>query len=91
MGFTYFEVEKELEKNKELKKQDLDNLKAWLECQPHLPKMPDQQVILFLHSCYYNNEITKQVIDNFFSMRAHCPEFFSERNEASLRKDIDVT
>lgn len=48
MGFSYFDLEKEFEKNKELKRQDLDNIKEWLNFQPHLPKMPGLLQILLI-------------------------------------------
>lgn len=40
----YYPVEKEYEKCKELKKENVVLLKEWLEKQPHLPKLTGKQI-----------------------------------------------
>lgn len=40
----------------------------------------DEEVVLFLHSCYYRLEATKTTIENFFTIRTHAPEIFSKRD-----------
>ena len=72
--------EKELEKNPELKKSDIESLKDWHAKQPHLPKISDTEFALFLHSNYYRLEPTKTTIDTFYTARTHVPEFFSNRD-----------
>lgn len=39
MSWSHVSVEEEFKKNNELKKEIFDNLKDWVEKQPHLPKM----------------------------------------------------
>jgi len=68
------------DKNKDLKKDDIEMLKEWNKMQPHLPSIPELQLILFHHSCYYRNEATKKCIDNFYTMRTLCPMYFTNRD-----------
>ncbi|XP_012057284.1 PREDICTED: alpha-tocopherol transfer protein-like [Atta cephalotes] len=72
--------EEELKKNSELKESDIQILREWCEKQPHLPKISDSELALFLHSNYYRLEPTKTTIDTFFTVRTHVPEFFSNRD-----------
>ncbi|XP_026827812.1 alpha-tocopherol transfer protein-like isoform X2 [Ooceraea biroi] len=72
--------EEELQKNPELKEADIQTLREWCEKQPHLPKISDSELALFLHSNYYRLEPTKNTIDTFFTVRSHVPEFFCNRD-----------
>ncbi|XP_020280803.1 alpha-tocopherol transfer protein-like [Pseudomyrmex gracilis] len=80
--------EEELKKNPELKETDIQMLREWSEKQPHLPKLTDSELALFLHSNYYRLEPTKSSIDTFFTVRTHVPEFFCNRdfNSKELKK-----
>ncbi|KAL6256814.1 hypothetical protein P5V15_011754 [Pogonomyrmex californicus] len=80
--------EEELKKNPELKEADIQMLREWCEKQPHLPKISDSELALFLHSNYYRLEPTKSTIDTFFTVRTHVPEFFCNRdfNNKELKK-----
>lgn len=83
--------EEELKKNPELKEADIQTLREWCEKQPHLPKISDSELALFLHSNYYRLEPTKTSIDTFFTVRTHVPEFFCSRdpnNNKELKKAI---
>lgn len=73
-------LEGEFKRNKDLKKDDLDKLREWAESQPHLPKISDVQLAIFFHSCYYSNEATKICIDNYYTCKLLCPEFFANRD-----------
>ncbi|XP_018328062.1 alpha-tocopherol transfer protein-like [Agrilus planipennis] len=73
-------VAEEYKKNKELTKEDIRRVEEWLEKQPHLPKMEELEIILFLHSCSYSVEFTKTTIDTYFTMKTHAPEFFTNRS-----------
>ncbi|XP_065201065.1 alpha-tocopherol transfer protein-like [Planococcus citri] len=81
-----FNVNAEFEKNPELKKDDIDHIQEWVKKQPHLPEISEQQVIMFLHSCYYRLEATKTTIENFFTIRTYAPEIFSKRDP--FEKDV---
>jgi hypothetical protein len=85
--------EEELKKNPELKEADVQMLREWCEKQPHLPKISDSELALFLHSNYYRLEPTKITIDTFFTVRSHIPEFFCNRdftNNKELNKACQV-
>ncbi|XP_017781431.1 PREDICTED: alpha-tocopherol transfer protein-like [Nicrophorus vespilloides] len=69
--------------NKDLKKENVQALMDWLQHQPHFPPLTEYQVIIFLHSCYYNNEAAKKTIDNYLTVRKFCPEFFANRNPSN--------
>lgn len=85
--------EEELKKNKDLKESDVGILREWLKKQPHLPKITDSELALFLHSNYYQLEPTKNTIDTYFTVRTHVPEFFANRDPLgtkSLRQAMMV-
>jgi len=89
----YVSIEEEFKRNPELKMSDLQMLKEWMDKQPHLPKIETVYFILFLHSNYYRMEPTKKTIDNFFTIRTHFPEVFSNRDPVAwkeLRKAFSV-
>jgi hypothetical protein len=79
-------------KDKDLKKDDVITYMSWVKKQPHLPKINELQAILFLQSCYYRNEAAKAAIDNFFTIKTHCPEFFRDRNATvkTVKAALDV-
>lgn len=93
MPVQYVGVEEECKRNPELKISDLQMLKDWMDKQPHLPNIPIVFLIIFLHSNYYRIEPTKSTIENFFTVRTHMPEVFSNRDPVAwkeLRKAFTV-
>lgn len=80
-------LEEEINNNPQLRKADIDTLREWYNQQPHLPKITDKELALFLHSNYYDLESSKRTIDSYFTMRTHIPEFFSDRDPIE-NKDI---
>lgn len=90
---VYAPFEEELKKNPELKVSDVEALRKWSEQQPHLPKIADSELALFLHSNYYRVEPTKSTIETFYSIRTNVPEFFSSRDplgSKELRKQFKL-
>lgn len=87
-------LEEEFKKNQELKESDLESLREWSKKQPHLPKIPDIDLVLVLHSNHYSIEPTKRTIDNYYTMRTHVPEFFTNRDvkkSKELQKALNVS
>lgn len=79
-------LKEELKKNPQLKESDIQYLKEWCSKQPHLPKISDSQLVLFLHSNYYRMEPTKVTIETFYTTRTHVPEFFSDRDPIGTKE-----
>ncbi|XP_011163312.2 alpha-tocopherol transfer protein-like [Solenopsis invicta] len=80
LPIRYVSIEDECKRNPELKMSDLQMLKDWMDKQPHLPQIEMLYFVMFLHSNYYRIEPTKKTIDNFFTIRTHLPEIFSNRD-----------
>ncbi|KAK9753912.1 CRAL/TRIO domain [Popillia japonica] len=80
----YAETAAQYTKDPQIRKEDVKVLLDWLEKQQHLPKISEYKVILFLQSCYYRMEIAKTSIENHYSIRSHCPEFFANRSLSSV-------
>lgn len=86
-------LEEEMKRNPQLKLSDIQSLKEWCEKQPHLPKIEDSFLAMFLHSNYYRMELTKNMIENYYTTRTHVPEFFSNRNplgQKELRQTFKI-
>ncbi|KAG8035436.1 hypothetical protein G9C98_006882 [Cotesia typhae] len=73
-------LEEELDRNPELKKSDIKLLKEWCKKQPHLPKILDSDLVLFLSSNYYDLERAKATIESFYTIRTNAKEYFSSRD-----------
>lgn len=89
----YITLEEVMKKNPKLRISDIQILREWCEKQPHLPKIQDIQLVIFLQSNYFQIEPTKNTIENYFTMRTHVPEFFSNRDllkVKELRKAFQV-
>ncbi|KAM7345753.1 alpha-tocopherol transfer protein-like [Cochliomyia hominivorax] len=56
--------------------EDLQNLKLWIQQQPHLnARLDDQFLIQYLRGCKYSLEKAKAKIDLFFTLKSKFPEF----------------
>ncbi|KDR18315.1 alpha-tocopherol transfer protein-like [Zootermopsis nevadensis] len=80
MTATQENINDEFTKNPELKKKDLQELKCWLGTQMHLPSISEEQLIVFLHSCYYDVARTKNCIETYYTLRTKTPEIFTNRD-----------
>ncbi len=43
----------------------------------------EDRIVIFLHSCYYKLEATKNTIESYFSIRSHATDLFSNRDPCS--------
>ncbi|XP_078036603.1 alpha-tocopherol transfer protein-like [Augochlora pura] len=88
-----YNMEEILKSNAEIKMSDIEMLREWCEKQPHLPKIVDLLLVLFLHSNYYSIEAAKKTVENFYTLRSHVPEFFANRDplgSKELRQAFNV-
>lgn len=67
------------EKYPEITDELLESLQEWAKGRG-LPRIPEEQLALFAHSCYFDIEATKRCMNVYYRMRATIPEFFSERD-----------
>lgn len=79
MSFKEISVDEVYQKVKNLKREDVQSLKEWINKQPHLPKVTEIQLILFLHSTNNSIESAKNVIDIYFTMKTACADIFGSR------------
>ncbi|XP_022907104.1 alpha-tocopherol transfer protein-like [Onthophagus taurus] len=80
-------AESEYNKDKKIRKEDVEALEEWAKKQPHLPKISEVKLIQFLQSNYYRLEATKTCIDKYYTIKAQCPDIFANRTVDSV-KDI---
>lgn len=78
---------KDLKMDKKLSQdvqKQVEQLRDWINRQPHLPKdLDDKLVLRFLHSCYYDLEKAKVTIELFFKIRDSAPELVNHRDPLS--------
>lgn len=82
-----------IEKNPSLEREKIDELRKWINDQPHLPKyISDEQLILFYHSCIYNLPNTKKCIEEYYRLRLKVPQFFENRDieSESIEKALKI-
>ncbi|XP_047532288.1 alpha-tocopherol transfer protein-like [Vanessa atalanta] len=71
----------------------VEELKEWINRQPHLPKNLGNNLLLrFAHSCYYDLEKTKKTVDMFFTVRGACSDLVTNRDpqSAHMQKVIKI-
>ena len=72
-------IEESRIKYPELTNEILDELRVWGE-ERGLPNIPDEQLALFAHSCYFDKDASKQCMEVYYRLRATTPEFFNNRD-----------
>lgn len=80
MKLSLISMEDLYKKCPELKSSDVAQIREWMEKQPHLPKMIDQEIANFLHARNFSIESTKTLIENHLTVRTHCKDLFSSRD-----------
>ncbi|XP_041971974.1 alpha-tocopherol transfer protein-like [Aricia agestis] len=89
-GELWKQIRVELNEDVANNARDLAAIKDWLKKQPHLPDdWDDQPLMTFLRGCSFSLEKCKRKLDMYFTMRAACPEFFTNRDVTSIElKDV---
>ncbi|KOB76021.1 Cellular retinaldehyde-binding protein [Operophtera brumata] len=78
----------ELKEDVTTRDRDVAAIKEWLKKQPHLPDDWETAPILtFLRGSSFSMEKCKRKLDMYFTMRAACPEFFTNRD--ATRPDLN--
>lgn len=72
-------IEESRAKYPELTNEILDELREWGE-ERGLSNIPDEQLALFAHSCYYDKEASMRCMEVYYRLRATTPEFFNDRD-----------
>lgn len=70
---------------------DVDEMRSWLATQ-ELPKLSDEQVVIFLLSCNNDHDGTKKTIEAYYKSRKNGPELFDNRDldRADLQKQLNT-
>ncbi|CAG9559146.1 unnamed protein product [Danaus chrysippus] len=77
-------IREELKEDPATRDRDLAAIKDWLRKQPHLPdEWEDMPLLTFLRGSSFSLEKCKRKLDMYFTMRAACPEFFTNRDATS--------
>ncbi|XP_071443165.1 alpha-tocopherol transfer protein-like [Hetaerina americana] len=89
-------IQKDLNEEPSKNEESLQHIKDWMEKQPHLPQMiDDQRLMTFLRGCKFSLEKTKRKLDMYYTMRTALPEFFANRDPTrpeiqQVFKDINM-
>ncbi|KFB39609.1 AGAP004200-PA-like protein [Anopheles sinensis] len=64
----------------QLRPSDVQRLGDWAQTQPHLPSITEPELMLFLHSNYYDMEAAQRTIENYYTFRTSCKNLFGNRD-----------
>ncbi|KAF2879555.1 hypothetical protein ILUMI_26616 [Ignelater luminosus] len=72
--------------------EDIENIQNWMKKQPHLPEIADRRIIeRILMTRKYRVEKTKEVLDNYYTLRSLLPEFYEKNvNDNEIKKIMDA-
>uniref|UniRef100_A0A182Q208 CRAL-TRIO domain-containing protein n=1 Tax=Anopheles farauti TaxID=69004 RepID=A0A182Q208_9DIPT len=76
----------------ELHASDVRKLEEWVKGQPHLPPVSELELILFLHSNYYDLEAAQRTIECYYTFRTSCKNLFGSRSfeKGTIQMAMDV-
>lgn len=77
------DVEEQCKKYPDFNKDDVQKIRTWLDKTPHLPKITNHEIFMFLHSTEFSVEASKTKIDNFYTCRTHMKQYFDCRDPAT--------
>ncbi|XP_052867940.1 alpha-tocopherol transfer protein-like [Anopheles cruzii] len=75
-----------------LRAADVRELADWVRGLAHLPPVSELELILFLHSNYYDVEAARHTIECYYSFRTSCKNLFGSRDLSlrSIQQAMDV-
>ncbi|KAF2879556.1 hypothetical protein ILUMI_26617, partial [Ignelater luminosus] len=72
--------------------EDAENLQNWMKKQAHFPEILDKDIIgrfLALHK--FRIQETKEILDNYYTIRSLLPEFYEKNvNDPDIKKIMDI-
>ncbi|XP_005191547.1 retinaldehyde-binding protein 1-like [Musca domestica] len=74
--WTFFNLDEQYRRFPTINRNEVRKILEWINAQPHLPQLSEQEVLLFYQACKHQVEYTKQVIDDSFTFRTHNEDFF---------------
>lgn len=74
-------------KHPEITDELIKSLQKWADDRD-LPKIPEEQLALFAHSCYYDLAATERCMDAYYRMRSTIPEIFHNRDPEYLQHSL---
>lgn len=77
------DVDEKCKKYPDFNKDDVEKIRNWLDKTPHLPKITNHEIFMFLHSTEFSVEASKIKIDNYYTCRTHMPQYFGCRDPTS--------
>lgn len=72
-------IDESRKKYPEITDELIKSLQKWADDRD-LPKIPEEQLALFTHSCYYDLAATERCMDVYYRMRSTIPELFYDRD-----------
>ncbi|KAK3918103.1 Alpha-tocopherol transfer protein [Frankliniella fusca] len=76
-------IQDELRKNPQLKQEDIDAMRDWVETQTQLPKITDLTIVLFIHCCFYDIEEAKKTLIKFYNFQYNVPQICLNRDPSN--------
>ena len=76
----------------EISREEVKKFLQWIQAQPHLGNITEEEALHFFNACSYSMEVSKQVLDTNLTFRTHVKEFFGIPNAESpeMRRTMKV-
>lgn len=74
-------------------REDIETIRLWMKKKSSLPNhISDEQILLFLHSNYYDLAETKKTIESYYKLKKNSPQLYANRDihRPNLKKALDT-